>query len=75
MCRASTDVRFVPIVDIALDLDDLVRCSEQRLRMVRPSAFAVLRLITSSYLISTTWVRILAAVAPFSARVDAGLAV
>ena len=44
-------VRFVPIVDIRRLFDHLVGAREQRRRHVRPSAFAVLRLITSSYLV------------------------
>src|SRR5215469_12340340 len=50
------DVRFVPKADICtaakIDLfDHLVGCGERDCGMVRPRVFAVLRLITNSYLV------------------------
>ena len=50
MCGATRDVRFVPIADIArlYSITSSARASSSR-RHVRPSAFAVLRLMTISY--------------------------
>ena len=52
MCSANTDVRFVPIADIA----HFIRSPRRRVRAAasgqsRPSALAVLRLMTNSYLV------------------------
>ena len=52
MCSATRDVRFVPIADIT----PLIRSPRRRAPIsvggtLRPSALAVLRLITSSYLV------------------------
>ena len=56
MCSATRHVRFVPKADICsaakkILFDHLVGRHEQRSGTVRPSAFAALRLITSSNLV------------------------
>ena len=51
MCGATKDVRYVPKADIALySITSLARASTDG-GTVRPSALAVFRLITSSYLV------------------------
>ena len=65
MCSATRDVRFVPIADMCSAwhvrlansghralFDHLVGACEQRGGTVRPSALAVFRLMTSSYLVA-----------------------
>ena len=52
MCSAKRDVRFVPIADIALCYSIIASArASSACGMVRPSALAVLRLSTSSYLV------------------------
>ena len=49
--RCDRHVRFVPIADIAMLFDHFVGARKQRGGTVRPSALAVFRLITNSYLV------------------------
>ena len=67
MCGAQRHVRFVPIADIDVySITSSARASTDG-GIVRPCAFAVLRLITSSYLVGAC-TGISAGVSPFRIR-------